>query len=221
MRIFSTVLLMFACAAHAAAQSQTSNSLPFTAFAAPPAPVLTSLGGLTAKGNIYAGAKMPINGTGFSSSCIVNVDGTAQPASTFAFVSATEIDYTIPASLGSAAGSAHTLTVSCPQPALAENIPVTLPNAVAKVAYSAALTSQFSVQNGTAPYRWNLSQGSSLPTGLSLSPSTGVVSGIPSSAASVAFNFFVSDAAGVACTNSTGLLAAMLKPGVRIGAAGK
>ncbi len=221
MRIFSTVLLMFACAAHAAAQSQTSNSLPFTAFAAPPAPVLTSLGGLTAKGNIYTGTKMPINGTGFTNACVVNVDGTAQPSSTFAFVSATEIDYTIPASLGSASGSAHTLTVSCPQPALAENIPVTLPNAVANTAYSAALTNQFSIQAGNPPYRWNLSQGSSLPMGLSLSQSTGVVSGIPSSAGSVGFDFFVSDASGAACTNNTGLLAAMLKPGARIGAAGR
>src|SRR5689334_15579977 len=97
--------------------AQTSNSLPFTAVTPPPPPALTTLGNLSPTGKIYTGQVMPINGTGFTASCVVNVDGTAQPSSTFAFSSATLINFTVPASLGSSAGTSHTLTVSCTTPA--------------------------------------------------------------------------------------------------------
>src|SRR5689334_17938875 len=118
MKMIPALALMLLIGGTLSAQNQTSNSLPFTAVTPPSAPALTSLSGLSASGKIYTGSKMPIIGTGFAAACVVNVDGTAQPASTFSFVSATEIDYTIPASLGSGTGSAHTLTVSCPLPAL-------------------------------------------------------------------------------------------------------
>lgn len=173
------------------ARAQTSNSLPFTAVTPPPAPTLTSLGGLSPTGRIYTGMVMPINGTGFTSSCVVNVDGTAQPGTSYAFSSATLINFTIPASLGSVAGAAHTITVSCPQPALTLNSPVTLPNAKVGVAYTSNLNQQAQVQGGLPPLTYSLSTGT-LPTGLTLS-SSGVVSGTPSGVGSFNFTYTVKD----------------------------
>jgi hypothetical protein len=197
------------------AQTQTSNSVSVSAVTPPASPVISSLTGVSPSGKIYTGVKMPIIGTGFTSACVVNVDGTAQASSTFVFVSATEIDFTIPAALGSSGGTSHAVTVSCPNPALAMNVPVTLPNATGGASYSqdlksfvvAGVTTSFSATGGTPPYKWTLAPSSSLPTGLGLSPS-GVVNGTPSGAGSlpVGFSFNVSDANGVACQNNTGIL---------------
>lgn len=178
--------------------AQTSNSVPFTAVTAPPAPAITSLSGLSPTGKIYAGTKMPVIGTGFSASCVVNVDGVAQPAATFVFVSATEIDFTIPASLGSASGVLHNLTVSCPQPVLAMNAtsPNTLPNGKAGVAYSANLVTMSNLTGGVSPYKCSLLSGS-LPTGFNLSSSC-IVTGTPSGAGSFNFSYLISDSSGLA-----------------------
>lgn len=194
-RIPAIAVLLFAAIP---AFGQTSNSVPFTAVTPPAAPAITSLSGLSSTGKIYTGATMPINGTGFTSSCVVNVDGTAQPTSTFAFVSATRIDFTIPASLGSSSGTAHTLTVSCPVPLLTMNgkSPVALPNGKAGTAYNANLVSLANVSGGVSPYKCNLLSGS-LPMGISLSQSC-VVSGTPSSAGSFTFSFIIADSSGLA-----------------------
>lgn len=207
-QLFAIAALILLSAVSSSAQTQNSNPLSFKAVTPPAAPVLTSLNGLSPLGAIYTGQKMPVIGTGFSSACVVNVDGTAQASATFVFVSATEIDFTIPAALGSAAGASHVVTVTCPLTQLSNNIPVTLPNAIAGQAYSQDLKTQFQAKGGTGgPYTWTLAPGSSLPTGLSLS-SSGVVSGTPSGAGSikVAFDFAVNDPAS-ACTNFTGGLA--------------
>lgn len=169
--------------------AQTSNSLPFSAVTPPAAPVLTTLGNLSPTGKIYTGQVMPINGTGFTSSCVVNVDGAAQPASTFAFSSATLINYTVPASLGSTAGTSHTITTSCPLTPLTLNSPVTLPNAKVGVSYSASLSSILKPTGGITPYTYALASGS-LPTGLVLSPS-GTVTGTPSGVGCFTCNFNV------------------------------
>lgn len=175
---------------------QASNSLPFTAVTSPPPPVLTSLTGLSASGKIYTGSKMPIIGTGFTAGCVVNVDGVAQPASTFAFVSSTEIDYTIPASAGSSAGASHTLTVSCTAPVLTMNSPVALPNGQVGTTYSSSLPLMSKITGGIPPYTWTLSSGS-LPMGLTLSPS-GAITGTPSSPGSFNFTATASDSSGLA-----------------------
>lgn len=178
------------------ALAQTSGPLPFTAVTPPPPPVLTSLGGLSPSGKIYTGAVMSINGTGFISACVVNVDGAAQPSATYSFQSATLINFTVPASVGSSAGTAHTLTVSCTQPALTFNTNTNiLPNAKAGVPYSADLSVLLGVSGGLPPYTWILSNGS-LPTGLSLS-ANGVVSGTPSAVGSTSFTVTVKDNSGL------------------------
>jgi hypothetical protein len=125
----------------------------------------------------------------------VNVDGTAQAASTFAFSSVTLINFTVPASLGSSAGTAHTVTVSCPLAVLTMNSPVTLPNAKVGVAYTANLGQLAQVQGGVPPLTYSLASGA-LPTNFTLSPS-GVVTGTPSSAGSFTFSFTVRDSSGL------------------------
>lgn len=177
------------------ARAQTSNSLPFTAVTPPPAPSLTSLGNLSPTGKIYTGQVMPINGSGFTSSCVVNVDGTAQPGTTYAFSSPTLINFTIPTSLGSLTGVAHTVTVSCPLAVLTMNTPVAIPNAKVGVSFTANLGQLAQVQGGTPPLTYSLTTGA-LPTGLTLSPS-GVVTGVPSSAGLFTFSFLVKDSSGL------------------------
>lgn len=197
-KVVGMFLASLLCSVAMFAQTQTSNSLSYSAVTPPAAPTLTTLGGLSASGKIYTGSKMPINGTGFTSSCVVNVDGVAQTASTFAFVSATEIDYTIPASQGSSAGTSHTVTVSCPQPVLAMNAtsPVALPNGSVGVSYSQNIASLVGLNGGVPPYSFSLSSGT-LPTGLTLSPS-GIVSGMPSGAGSSSFTILIKDSSGLA-----------------------
>jgi len=173
------------------ARGQTSNSLPFTAQTPPPPPTLTTLGNLSPTGKIYTGQVMPINGTNFTPSCVVNVDGTPQPATTYIFSSPTLINYTVPASLGSGSGTSHALTVSCPLATLTLNSPVTLPNPKVAVAYTANLGQLATVQGGILPLTYSLTTGA-LPTGLTLSPS-GIVSGTPSGAGSFTFNYNVKD----------------------------
>ena len=61
----------------------------------------------------------------------------------------------------------------------------TLPNPTYRVAYNQTL-----VATGTTPMTWSISAGA-LPTGLSLNPNTGVISGTPTSLASTTFTFTV------------------------------
>lgn len=194
-KILSLAVLVLLCAV--ASFGQTTTALPFTVVTPPPGPTLTSLGNLSPTGKIYTGKVMPIIGTGFSSTCVVNVDGVAQASSTFVFVSATEMDYTLPASLGSSAGVSHTASVTCPAPVLTMNVdnPVNLPNGAVGVAYSANLRTISNLKGGIQPYTFSLV--GSLPTGLTLSPS-GVVSGTPSGPGSFNFSVSVSDSSGLA-----------------------
>lgn len=74
---------------------------------------ITTLNNLSPSGKIYTGFVIPINGNGFTTSCVVNVDGVAQSPANYAFSSSTLINFTVPASLGNSTGVAHTLTVSC------------------------------------------------------------------------------------------------------------
>lgn len=93
-------------------------------------------------------------------------------------------------SLGGCAGS--TIRVSTP----ATNSPVaittsSLPGATVSQFYDSVLTAQ----GGTPPYQWSVSAGA-LPPGLSLAPSTGELTGIPSHSGSSSFTVGVKDSSG-------------------------
>lgn len=80
---------------------------------------------------------------------------------------------------------AYTLTVAAPTLSLA---PASLPAPVAGVPYSQS----FTASGGTAPYTFAVAAGT-LPAGLSLNPSTGVLGGTPSAPGSHTFTVRVSD----------------------------
>ena len=94
---------------------------------------------------------------------------------------------------GQAATEATSLTVVS-GPALAFAPP---PSGEVGVAYSDPLT----VTGGTGPFAWSVSAGS-LPSGLTLSPSTGALSGTPSAAGSYSFTVKVTDAGGQSATEA-------------------
>jgi Flp pilus assembly secretin CpaC len=54
---------------------------------------------------------------------------------------------------------------------------------------------QLSASGGVTPYTWSLAAGSTLPTGLTLSPA-GVISGTPTTSGSFTFTATVTDLAG-------------------------
>ena len=67
--------------------------------------------------------------------------------------------------------------------------PGTLPGGTVGTAYSTALVAN----GGVRPYTWSLASGSSLPSGLQLNASTGVISGTPSTSGTVGFTVQVKD----------------------------
>ena len=75
-----------------------------------------------------------------------------------------------------------------------------LPPGTVGVSYSA----QLSATGGTSPYSWTVTSGS-LPVGLSLDGSTGVISGIPTAAGSSTFTVTVTDSASSPATSSQSL----------------
>lgn len=84
-------------------------------------------------------------------------------------------------------GQCPTITVS----------PATLPNAQLGIPYNQTV----SASGGTAPYTYSVSSGA-LPTGLSLNPTTGVISGTPMAAGPFSFIITATDANG--CTGLQG-----------------
>jgi uncharacterized repeat protein (TIGR03803 family) len=107
------------------------------------------------------------------------VSGTPTTAGGYSFVVQVKDSALSPAT----ATGTVTMTVN---PALVIS-PTTLPNAEIEIAYSQT----FTVAGGTAPYRWYA--GGTLPAGLTLAQSTGVLSGTPTAIGTTNFSISVID----------------------------
>jgi hypothetical protein len=99
---------------------------------------------------------------------------------------------TISATLGGVSGNTL-LTVQAAPLIIATT---SLPDGVTNAAYSAALTAT----GGTTPYTWSLASGS-LPTGLTLNPTSGLISGTPTAPGNFGFTARVTDNAGSNATS--------------------
>ena len=73
-----------------------------------------------------------------------------------------------------------------------------LPNGTECTTYSADI---FSVEGGTAPFTWSVSEGT-LPPGLTLAPSTGAITGTPTAAGTYSFTVTVVDSTGLTATQA-------------------
>ncbi|MBI4465694.1 MAG: putative Ig domain-containing protein, partial [Acidobacteria bacterium] len=96
-----------------------------------------------------------------------------------------------------AATKALSLTVNAPPPSITTTA---LPSGTQNTAYSAMLTAT----NGTIPYTWSVVLGS-LPVGLTLTSSTGVISGTPTGTGTSNFTVQVADAISRTATKALSL----------------
>lgn len=195
-RLISALALFLFCALSLPAQNSTSFTV--TVVAPPSCTVTLSSNPVSTSGaNLYAGQAGVIN-FNISACSIASAtatatwDGTSTPTTFKTSPAALSVAITA----GQATVGTHTLVLTIPQPVLAMNSPVTLPNASPGKAYSANLAAAANLTGGIPPYTFSLTSGS-LPSGLTLS-SNGTITGIPSLAGSFTFGFTVKDSSGVA-----------------------
>jgi WD40 repeat protein len=188
--------------------NQTWNSANYwvdVVFSPGATPTLTSIAVTPANPSILTGATQQFTATGtYSDSSTQNLTsqvtwGTS--AATVATVNAAGLatglsggSSTITATSGSVGGNT-TLTVTAAAP-LTITTASPLPNGTLNVAYTTTLTAS----GGTSPYTWSIT--GSLPAGLSLNTSTGVISGTPTAAGTSSFTARVTDTATPAATTT-------------------
>ena len=95
----------------------------------------------------------------------------------------------------------YTLTVVTP-------LKVTTPVATPTAEVARPVQLHLTATGGKGPYKWTPSGGTTLPAGLSLDPSTGVLSGQPAAAGSYALKINVTDALGLTDTIDVNLVVA-------------
>ena len=179
-----------------------------------PPPTLTSIAVTPANPSIITGASQQFTATGTYS------DGSTQNVTSQAtWISSNTLAATINAGGLAAALSAGTTTISAALAGVTNSTALTvlsaplaitttsLANGVVNVAYTGALTAN----GGTLPYTWSISSGS-LPPGLTLTPSSGVITGTPSATGSVSFTAQVMDAGNPAQTATKSLSITIVIP---------
>ena len=206
------------------AAASSSDGVPATSTTAPggtvpAAPVVTAVtpasgtaggnNGVTVSGTNLGGATAIEIGTAaeFAAGTPATLDLCGAPAAgCFTVTSSTSLNISsMPAhatgavlvsvvSLGIASAGAYTYN---PSPTLQFSAP---PGGEVGVGYSDQLT----VTGGTSPFTWSVSSGT-LPAGVTLAPSTGLLSGTPTAAGSYTFTVEVTDAGGLTATESVSM----------------
>jgi hypothetical protein len=207
-----------AVASSSDASPATSTSAP--AGTVPAAPVVTAV--TPTNGTAGGGGDVAVGGTNLSGATAIEIGTAAQftagtpttlnlctssAAGCFTVTSSTSLDISsMPGhaaaavqvrvvSLGVAGSGAYTYNSG---PALLFPAP---PGGEVGVAYSDQLT----VTGGTSPFTWSVSSGT-LPAGLSLGASTGLLSGTPTAAGTASFTVMVTDHSGLTATEPASLV---------------
>ena len=181
--------------------NQTATQ-PLTITIGNVAPTLTGMAPM----HIIVGAPsftLTVTGTNFNSTSVVNWGATAL---TTTFVSATSLTAQVPQTLYAAAGTAKVTVVNggtgggtSAQMTFTIVAPLAITTAsLPGGSIGSPYTTTLAATGGVVPYSWSILSGS-LPAGLALNGSTGVISGTPTAAGSASFT--------VQCTDSTGALA--------------
>ncbi len=124
--------------------------------------------------------------------------------------------FTVGVTVKDSASSPQTATATLPLSVVAAGSPLaitstTLHGGTINVPYNATLNAT----GGTEPYTWSITSGS-LPSGFSLAPTTGLVSGTPTSSGTIAFTATVSDSSSPAQTKSAAISFAVAPPALSI-----
>ncbi|MCW2495751.1 putative Ig domain-containing protein [Jatrophihabitans sp.] len=190
------------------ASPQSNAVVPYTV---PGAPAITAASAGTNAATLTW--TTPANGSSPITGYVVTpyIAGTAQAPQTFTGTATTRT------LTGLTAGTPYTFTVAAqnlagtgpqsgPSPVVTPNVSPTLafaapPPGEVAVAYSRLLA----VTNGTSPFAWSLASGT-LPAGLALNPSTGLLSGTPTAAGSFPAVIQVTDASGQTATEAVTLV---------------
>jgi Putative Ig domain/Abnormal spindle-like microcephaly-assoc'd, ASPM-SPD-2-Hydin/Immunoglobulin I-set domain len=168
----------------------TTNTLPSGQPQAAYSAALTASGGTTPYSWSISSGALPIGLALGSSNGVIS--GTPTQSGTFSFTSQ------VGDSAGHTAQQSLSIQVAAPSPVIIST--TSLPPGTVSVAYSAALQTM----GGTTPYSWSISAGA-LPPGLSLSATTGVISGIPTQSGTFLFSVQASDSAGRTTQQSLGI----------------
>ncbi len=187
-----------AVATNSASQTATSATVTITVnnSSAPSISITSPASGATVSGTVAVSTSVSSNTT----SVQFKVDGTNTGAAV------TSAPFSLSLNTKTLSNGSHVLTAtarnSAAQTATSSAIAIivnnpllsivttSFPNGPVQVSYTASLQAS----GGTAPYSWSVLSGQ-LPTGLSLSPSTGTISGMPTVAGSFSFTIQVKDSA--------------------------
>jgi putative Ig domain-containing protein/ASPM-SPD-2-Hydin domain-containing protein len=168
----------------------TTNNLPSGQPQVAYSATVTATGGTTPYNWSISSGALPVGLTLGSSNGFIS--GTPTQSGTFSFT----------AQVGDTAGhtAQQSLSIQVAAPSPFSISTTSLPPATVSAAYSTTLQTT----GGTTPYSWSISAGA-LPPGLSLSATTGVISGIPTQSGTFLFSVQVSDSGGRTTQQSLGI----------------